>query len=157
MPSITGGIVLVSSRILLPIDLATVRDNVVITSTILGTLRPLESVATVGSILAGNVTASISDGRITASISGGVLNPSTPVFATTSATVRGESGTLYGVIAAAEVSAGTLLLLHSGGARLIQMIVPANDTGIMTTPYGILFTGSLIASIMGTMAVTFML
>ncbi|MEM1944131.1 MAG: hypothetical protein QXE50_05970 [Nitrososphaerota archaeon] len=116
MPSITGGIVLVSSRILLPVDLATVRAGVSVS-----------------------------------------IRPTTPVYATASATIYGGSGRLFGVIAASEVSAGTLLLLHAGGSRLIQMIVPANDTRIVTTPNGIIFTGSLIASIMGTMSVTFML
>ncbi|MEM2941426.1 MAG: hypothetical protein QW304_07760 [Thermoproteota archaeon] len=66
---------------LVPTD---VTGTIAVIGTILGTLKPIESVATIGSILEGKLTASISggvltqiasiaEGKITASISGGIL------------------------------------------------------------------------------------
>lgn len=101
MPSITGGVVLVSSRILMPVDLATVRPTVElpITGTIsVGAMPTIESIQYIGTIgqvrddviVFGTVISSVSSGilssvelvstvgtivqgKLTASISGGVL------------------------------------------------------------------------------------
>lgn len=82
----------------------------------------------------------------------------TVVFATISATISAVSGTLYGVTVAnlnqfAATLSGTLLLSFSSGQQLVVVVAPGQTGGFMLDR-GMMFTGSLVASLMGTLSVS---
>jgi hypothetical protein len=81
MPSITGGIVVVGSRILMPVDLATVRAGfampVIGTVHFIGTIGTIETVLEIGTVelvITTGTVGTIVSGNITASVSSGVLD-----------------------------------------------------------------------------------
>ena len=81
MPSITGGIVVVGSRILMPVDLATVRAGfampVIGTVHFIGTIGTIETILEIGTIelvITTGTVGTIVSGNITASVSSGVLD-----------------------------------------------------------------------------------
>jgi hypothetical protein len=81
VPSITGGIVVVGSRILLPVDLATVRSGfampVIGTVHFIGTIGTIETVLEIGTVelvIVTGTVGTIMSGKVTASVQSGVID-----------------------------------------------------------------------------------
>jgi hypothetical protein len=136
MPSITGAIVVVGSRILVPIDMATVRSGFVIP--LLGTISRVDDIGsvetvlkvgtvdlvittgTVGTLRSGNVTASVSSGVVDriGSILSGVLDLTRYV---------GTIGTISSGNVTASVSSGKITASVSGGVLDLARYVGTVD------------------------------
>ena len=85
------------------------------------------------------------------------LTPSSGVSATVSSTISAANGTLYGVVVANySTVAGTVALYAGGLSAPIIVIVPAEDIRGWINPKGVTYSGSLVASLMGTLQVTVM-
>ena len=126
---------------------------------------------TVGTIQSGVVSATIIGGNVpdvgtvgtVLSIVQVTLPALVGVVATVSATIRGASGTLYGILASnptgGTISATIVCLFFVGtasGTVPWQMTVPSNSFQQWNFPWGLRYTGSLIASIMGTVSALFL-
>ena len=134
-----------------------------------GTVGTIFSPLAIGTILSGVVSATILGGGIpdvgtVGTLLSGITDTMTPtnaVTATVSATISGASGTLYGIVMTSMSqlsgpnSPGTLLVF--GLATIpMQVVSPSVDTRVFSFDKGMRFTGSLVASLIGTLNVTFM-
>jgi len=98
MPSLTGGIIIVSSRVLVPVDIATLRPNVIIPVT--------GSITYVGTVV---------EGRITASVSGGILNQVASIQSGRITPEGGDIGSIDILTQVSTIAEGKLTASISGG------------------------------------------
>ena len=176
--SITGYEILAGTRILLPVDIASVEPgiSVPVTGTVnVGSVNAIIDVATLNAVIdvatiqmlgtiqnaplvtvQGSVSASLSS---PVTVAGGTIESlaASYVFTSVSATIKGSPGILYQINAAGEsglvAGAGTLLVLD-GSATLA--VVPVASGGFESVSFypGVGF-GTLIGSIIGSTDATF--
>lgn len=169
-PEITGFAVLAGSRIIVPVEVASLDASAGIPS--VGTIGTLLSghintdTGTIGTIISGAITATILSGQLAnvgtigTILSGQVtLQPASYVFTNVTATIKGSSGILYQINAAGEsglvAGPGTLLVLDSTAT---VTVIPVAAGGYVPAPFrpGVTF-GTLIASIIGSVDATFVI
>jgi len=144
--NLLGGTV---GTILSPVTVATVQSPVGV-NVLGGTVSPPFGATVVGTVqVQGTVSA---QGTVVAQIQG-----QAPVMATVSATINGGGGTIWGIVATnpSAATAGTVLAFAGGFASPLELVVPPTDVRGFTTTRGVPYTGSLVASIIGTLQVTF--
>ena len=74
------------------------------------------------------------------------------VVATVSGTLNPVGGTIYGwMITNPSNATGTVLLIQASGTKALEMIAPATQTQYFSFHQGFVYTGSLQASLMGTL------
>ena len=172
-PDIAGFAVISGTRVILPVEVATIDATVLLpvvatVGTILsgavtvnvsgatievGTVVAVLDTATIGTILSGAVTAVVATIQSPAAVvlpTGTVVGTTGQFAGTASGTIRGTGGTLYGIVAMSEAGTGTLILIHNGGITLTKIAIPAGDTRGFSFANGIAYTGSLIGSVQGT-------
>ena len=179
--SISGYEILAGTRILIPVDIASIQPGIAIpvTGTVnvgsivavidVATINAVVDVATINSVeslgtiensplvtVQGAVSASLTS---PVTVAGGTVEalPAQYAFTSVSATIKGSPGVLYNIAAAGEsglvAGAGTLLVLDSTSTIVV---VPVAAGGVQSVPFypGVGF-GTLIGSIIGNVDATF--
>jgi len=148
--AILGDSNIASSRILVPVAMATVLP---------GVSFPVSGTVSVGTVAVGIGTVSVvaTVQAVATIVSPVLLGASTPTSATVSATISGGPGTLYGVVSSNQGTvAGTVIVFAGGIGAPIIAIVPSGDMRGWINPKGIAYSGSLVASLQGQLQVTVM-
>jgi len=150
MPSITGGIVVVGSRILMPVDLATVRTGfsmpIVGTVSVVGTIGTIEAVLEVGMVervITVATVGTIASGRVTASVSSGIVNRVDTVSTVTTVT---NVGTIVEGKITASVSSGAVDRVGSLSGGVLDHVRHVGTIGTIRHVGTVAVIGSLMTS-----------